>query len=237
MPTTTKASARSTSGRRRSNERVWREVPLPFASPTEELAAFGRLAELAPRIADKVTIDPQTGCWIWEGTRNGGGYGEVRWNGPMAAAHRVVRHLLVGDVDPSPGYGPALVLDHVCRCRACVSPFHLTVITNRENCVVGARGLLGQHSSPYFGVTRDNSRNRWFAQIRVRGHKFNLGRFSEEHDAASAYDAAAQLLHGDPTNYRLGLLAAPPSDEAIAAARARIDRTLLRGSHTDSGVS
>lgn len=51
-------------------------------------------------------------------------------------------------------------------------------------------------SSPYKGVTWSRRRSKWYAQIQASGRKRALGFFTDEQDAARAYDAAARELFG-----------------------------------------
>jgi hypothetical protein len=37
---------------------------------------------------------------------------------------------------------PNREIDHLCRVRSCVNPAHLEVVTNRENCRRGIKGVL-----------------------------------------------------------------------------------------------
>lgn len=52
------------------------------------------------------------------------------------------------------------------------------------------------HTSRYKGVSRDNSRQLWIAQIKLGNKNKHLGRRSSEEDAARLYDAAAMRVHG-----------------------------------------
>jgi len=81
------------------------------------------------RLADKIMIEPQ-GCWLWTGKLQDG-YGITRYTGKARNAHRTVYELLIGKV------GDGLVLDHLCRSRACCNPAHLEPVTQSVNTLRG----------------------------------------------------------------------------------------------------
>lgn len=75
-----------------------------------------------------------SGCWRWTGAINQHGYGRV-WDirrGGAVQAHRFSYEAHKGSVPDG------LVIDHLCRNRACVNPDHLEPVTNRENLLRGA---------------------------------------------------------------------------------------------------
>lgn len=65
-------------------------------------------------------------CWLWTGYTNRGGYGVI-YAGAMVPAHRFAYELLVGPIPDG------LVIDHLCRTKACVNPDHLEPVTQGEN--------------------------------------------------------------------------------------------------------
>lgn len=66
-------------------------------------------------------------CWIWAGAVLENGYGYA-WDGTRARlAHRFSYELTTGAIPEG------LVIDHLCRVRACVNPAHLEPVTQSEN--------------------------------------------------------------------------------------------------------
>lgn len=91
-------------------------------------------ADLAPqeRIARSTTVDPVTGCWLWQRalsdySREGSGYGQFQLRGVNIKAHRYSYEAFVGPIPDG------LHIDHLCRIRRCVNPAHLEPVTCLEN--------------------------------------------------------------------------------------------------------
>lgn len=78
--------------------------------------------------------DDPDDCIPWKGAMLPHGYGKFG----RTTAHRSAYILFVGD----PGN---LVIDHLCRNRACVNPAHLEAVPQRENTWRGALGRLRTH--------------------------------------------------------------------------------------------
>lgn len=100
----------------------------PTAGPPigRYLGMGGRGFTLWQRFIAKVRPTPN-GCWEWMGARIPNGYGVIQANGRTEKAHRVGVQLsgrTIPDGDE---------VDHLCRNRACVNPWHLDVVSPRIN--------------------------------------------------------------------------------------------------------
>lgn len=77
-------------------------------------------------------------CWIWMGSNNGVGYGEIRINNKKVYAHRWSVENLSDRKIPD-----GMQIDHLCRNPSCVNPDHLEIVTSAMNV---RRGLVaGKH--------------------------------------------------------------------------------------------
>lgn len=67
------------------------------------------------------------GCVVWAGGKNNNGYGHITIDGQRIYTHRLSYELHVGPIPDG------LVIDHLCRNRACLNPHHLEPVTQGEN--------------------------------------------------------------------------------------------------------
>lgn len=98
---------------------------------------------LPERVARLLVPEPNTGCWLYVGTRvTRNGYPRLWWRGKERVLHRIVYELLVGEIPPG------LLLDHGPTCPVvCCNPFPHNgtckePVTVRENTLRGRAVLL-----------------------------------------------------------------------------------------------
>ena len=105
------------------------------------LINFNTVLRQQRRFFAHVETSDKTDCWLWTGRKNRKGYGIFHFSIPRLGtkgqlAHRFVYLNYVGPIPDG------LTIDHLCRVRNCVNPFHLEPVTIRENVQRGyaARG-------------------------------------------------------------------------------------------------
>lgn len=79
------------------------------------------------RFDAKYEPEPMSGCFLWTGALDQRGYGRFNHDYTYTRAHR---YAFEHERGPIPD---GLVIDHLCRNRACVNPAHMRVVTNTEN--------------------------------------------------------------------------------------------------------
>ena len=86
---------------------------------------------IAERFLDKISPEPNSGCWLWDASLDGKGYGQfmVPQDGvrKLKRAHRISYEMYKGPIPEG------LDLDHLCRVPSCVNPDHLEPVTRGEN--------------------------------------------------------------------------------------------------------
>ena len=84
------------------------------------------------RFLKKVKKDPNTGCWEWQGSKAGKGYGQLRWptgKDKMEYAHRISAMVKYGKTS----LDTTDYVCHVCDNISCCNPEHLFIGTPKDN--------------------------------------------------------------------------------------------------------
>lgn len=94
------------------------------------------ITRLPERIASKIAVDEETGCWLWTACLDRHGYARLQvGKRKTVGAHRAVWEILVGKIPPGK------VIDHVrkrgCVNRHCVNPAHMEPVTGKTNTLRG----------------------------------------------------------------------------------------------------
>ncbi len=98
---------------------------------------MARRVPLQERFWTKVAPAEALDCWLWTATTTPVGYGHIKVDGRNKGAHRVAWELLRGEIPTG------LVVDHLCRVRNSVNPWHMELVTSAENTRRGIARCFG----------------------------------------------------------------------------------------------
>lgn len=153
--------------------------------------------------------DPETGLFTWKprpeadaiwnhryagtvaGTKQSFGYVQIRVNGRLTTAQRLVWLVTYG-------VWPTHHLDHINGKRDDNRIANLRLATRAQN---NRNAVVRKDSSHgYKGVTKAHHGSRWVARIQVDGRRVGLGTFPTMEAAHAAFIAAAAKYHGEFAN-------------------------------------
>ncbi len=77
---------------------------------------------------EKTVANVETGCLIWQGSKNRKGYGRIKVDGANRLAHRVAWQAANNQEIPE-GY----TVDHLCFNTSCVNPDHMEIVSPLVN--------------------------------------------------------------------------------------------------------
>lgn len=89
-----------------------------------------------------------------------------------------------------------IIVDHINRNSLDNRRMNLR-IANKSTNAMNSKKRIGKLTSKYKGVSFRKDRNKYRAYITYKQKTFNLGHFTEENDAARAYDKKALILFGE----------------------------------------
>lgn len=141
------------------------------------------------RILEKVEIRESGGCWLWTRSTDEYGYGRIATSKGHAPrkAYRVLYEQIIGAVPKG------LELDHLCRNRLCVNPYHLEPVSHHENMLRGAQRLKTHCPS---GHSYNEANTYWH-----RTHRLCRICRDQYYLRQRLVKSARRILLGEATNY------------------------------------
>ena len=95
-----------------------------FNSPKYVIKRFNSLYKIKPNM-----------CWEWIGSTRGG-YSQFWFMGINILGHKFSYEFFNGHIPKG------MTVDHICRNKLCVNPFHLDLVTRRENVLRGTNQIM-----------------------------------------------------------------------------------------------
>ena len=128
-------------------------------------------------------------CLVWTGSKDSGGYGQLRVNGRVTKAHRYAWEEANGPIPDG------MMIDHICHNRTCVNVEHLRLATRQQNNSNRA-GVSGfrKHNLPR-GVSPNGP--NYMARVKRLGVSYYLGTYATPEEASAVAVRAREDLFGE----------------------------------------
>jgi len=99
----------------------------------------------------------KNGCWEWQDTISSiTGYGRIWKNGKNVMAHRFSYEFFNGPIPEK------MTIDHLCKNRKCVNPFHLDLVTRHENASRGGNEIANNKLKTHCPSGHEYNRNNTY---------------------------------------------------------------------------
>ena len=151
------------------------------------------------RLKSVINYNPLTGLFTWmvntkrirkgftAGHIHSSGYVRIAIDGTIYRAHRLAWFYMTGA-------SPSAHVDHINRIRSDNRWENLRLATSSQNSCNSS--IRSKNSSGVKGVHWSKQKDKWEAQITVKGEKLFIGSFVDLELAKLAIDAAREKFHG-----------------------------------------
>lgn len=141
-----------------------------------------RGATLQDRFDRYVMPVTECGCWLWIGSLNKGGYGQINVAKQMINTHRISWELHRGQVPDG------LYVLHTCDVRSCVNPDHLFLGTHVENMIDMKKKKRSQ-----YGERNPHRKLSEADVIKIRTSPLNQYELAEKYNLTQSAISSIQL--------------------------------------------
>lgn len=149
------------------------------------------MLKLPKRILDKCT-SVNSGCIIWNGYKNKGGYGISSYMGKVMSTHRISWTAHFGKIPEG------LLVCHKCDVRNCINPDHLFLGTHKDNmddCVSKGRDKAFRLSGERHGMAKITEKDVLFIRLQMSRNR-SLG-FSLANRFSVPYTHILRIAYGE----------------------------------------
>lgn len=158
-----------------------------WLSNGDPLVAAEQYSDPDESFAARIRRDPATGCLVWTGRKNRGGYGQMYVGNDSVPVHRYAWERVNGPVPDG------MCLDHVCYNRACAEVSHLRIATLAQN----SWNRSGPAANSSTGVRNVHVKNgRYLVKVWKNGEAHYGGTFDTVAEAAPVAAALREELFG-----------------------------------------
>ena len=84
-------------------------------------------SEVIETILSRIVVEPESNCWVWQGAKRNGGYGNIKHRGKSIATHRTIWEYYNGPIPDG------IHVLHKCDNPPCCNPDHLFLGTHTDN--------------------------------------------------------------------------------------------------------
>jgi hypothetical protein len=152
----------------------------------------------AEQFWERVDVRGGNECWEWKRGKKGGGYGNARWKGHDAYAHRVVWELTNGLIPDG------LLVLHACDNPPCCNPSHLFLGTAKDNILDAMRKGRAHNEEQRRKNSEANKGNHISEEARRKISEVHKGKIVSEETRRKMSEAKIGKYHSEEHNRKIG---------------------------------